>query len=72
MAPLIRQLSQREASRENVDTEEEIIWGNQMSHLRNLFLHKLVSSLESEKKARPAAPHFVPGRWPVDLVPNPY
>ncbi len=61
MAPYLRPLSQREAARENVDTEDEIIWGNMMSNQRNIFLHKLVSSMESDKKAKPAAPHFVPG-----------
>ncbi|KAG7450316.1 uncharacterized protein BT62DRAFT_927633 [Guyanagaster necrorhizus] len=60
MAPYLRSLNQREASRENVDTEDEIIWGNMMSNQRNIFLHKLVSSMESDKKAKPVAPHFVP------------
>ncbi|KAF9036422.1 hypothetical protein BDZ89DRAFT_460570 [Hymenopellis radicata] len=60
MAPYIRPLSAREAARENVDTEDEIIWGNMMSNQRNIFLHKLVSSMENDKKAKPAAPHFVP------------
>ncbi|KAK0208552.1 hypothetical protein DFS33DRAFT_1304304 [Desarmillaria ectypa] len=60
MAPYLRPLTQREASRENVDTEDEIIWGNMMSNQRNIFLHKLVSSMESDKKSKPAAPHFVP------------
>ncbi|KAK0198652.1 hypothetical protein F5146DRAFT_1131617 [Armillaria mellea] len=60
MAPYLRPLTQREAARENVDTEDEIIWGNMMSNQRNIFLHKLVSSMESDKKAKPAAPHFVP------------
>lgn len=69
MAPYIRPLSPREAARENVDTEEEIIWGNQMSNQRNVFLHKLVSSIENDKKAKPAAPHFVPGNniFTVDI-----
>ncbi len=62
MAPYIRPLSAREAARENVDTEDEIIWGNMMSNQRNIFLHKLVSSMENDKKAKPAAPHFVPGQ----------
>lgn len=59
-APRIRQLSPREAARENVDTEDEIVWGNQMSYQRNLFLRKLVSSMDGDKKGK-ATPHFVPG-----------
>lgn len=58
-APLIRHLSAAEKARENIDTREEIEWGRKMSVERNLFLQKLVSSLESEKKNK--APHFVSG-----------
>ncbi|KAF5368501.1 hypothetical protein D9758_002419 [Tetrapyrgos nigripes] len=59
-APQIRTLSDQEMDRENVDTREEIEWGKHMSGRRNLFLQKLVSSLESDKKAKLVAPHFVP------------
>ncbi|KDR85187.1 hypothetical protein GALMADRAFT_233865 [Galerina marginata CBS 339.88] len=59
--PQLRQLSTAEYQKENVDTPEEIQWGNMMSNQRNLFLQKLVSSIEVEKKARASAPHFVTG-----------
>ncbi|KAE9410873.1 hypothetical protein BT96DRAFT_961574 [Gymnopus androsaceus JB14] len=64
-APYIRPLTHAEMMKENVDTLEEIEWGKRMSAQRNLFLQKLVTSMESEKKTKPAAPHFVP------TVPNP-
>ncbi|ESK98397.1 hypothetical protein Moror_147 [Moniliophthora roreri MCA 2997] len=59
-APFLRPLSDAEMAKENVDTREEIEWGKRMSGQRNIFLHKLVSSLEDEKKSKAAAPHFVP------------
>ncbi|THU94847.1 hypothetical protein K435DRAFT_724230 [Dendrothele bispora CBS 962.96] len=59
-APLLRTLSASEMARENIDTREEIEWGRTMSARRNQFLQKLVSAMESEKKTKPAAPHFVP------------
>jgi len=60
-APLLRTLSAAEMARENVDTGEEMEWGRMMSARRNQFLQKLVSAIENEKKAKPVAPHFVPG-----------
>lgn len=60
-APYIRPLTQAEMMKENVDTPEELEWGKRMSAQRNVFLQKLVTSMESEKKTKPAAPHFVPG-----------
>jgi len=44
---------------ENVDTKEELEWGNMMSNQRNVFLQKLVSSIEMDKKTKTSAPHFV-------------
>ncbi|KAK7058782.1 hypothetical protein VNI00_001406 [Paramarasmius palmivorus] len=58
-APFLHPLSDAEMANENVDTREEIEWGRQMSGQRNLFLHKLVSSLEDEKKKQTTGPHFV-------------
>ena len=60
-APLLRTLTAEELVNENVDTREEIEWGKKMSGQRNAFLRKLVSTLETEKKNKAAAPHFVPG-----------
>jgi hypothetical protein len=60
-APILRPLTDEEMENENIDTREEIEWGKQMSSRRNIFLQKLVSSLESDKKSKPVAPHFVPG-----------
>ncbi|PPQ69060.1 hypothetical protein CVT25_004236 [Psilocybe cyanescens] len=59
--PFLRQLSQAEYRRENVDTQEEIHWGNRMSNQRNLFLQRLVATNEGDKKAKASAPHFVTG-----------
>jgi Ino eighty subunit 1 len=56
--PTLRTLSPAEYERENVDTEEEIEWGNAMSHQRNLFLQYLMD--DSEKKTKPHA-HYVTG-----------
>ncbi|KAJ3809662.1 hypothetical protein F5876DRAFT_77539 [Lentinula aff. lateritia] len=58
-APYMRPLTRAEMRRENVDTPEELEWGRKMSAQRNSFLQKLVSTMESEKKSKPAAPHFV-------------
>ncbi|KAJ3737016.1 hypothetical protein DFJ43DRAFT_1048909 [Lentinula guzmanii] len=58
-APYMRPLTRMEMSRENVDTSEELEWGKRMSAQRNSFLQKLVTAMESEKKSKPAAPHFV-------------
>jgi Ino eighty subunit 1 len=58
----MRYLSETEQNQENVDTQEEIEWGRKMTAQRNLFLQRLVASVESDKKSKnPALPHFVPG-----------
>ena len=56
--PRLRTLSPVDYQRENIDTEEEIEWGNTMSHERNVFLQKLID--ESDKKTKPHA-HYVTG-----------
>lgn len=56
--PLLRKLTAAEHESENVDTQEEIEWGNNMSLQRNLFLQKLV--VEPDKKNKPHA-HYVTG-----------
>jgi len=58
-APLLRRLTKSQLASENVDSPEEISWGKKMSGLRNSFLHKLVSSIEYEKRTKASAPHFV-------------
>jgi Ino eighty subunit 1 len=58
-APLLRKISKTEKARENVDTREEIEWGKKMSAERNMFLQKLVSQTEMDKK--PRAPYFISG-----------
>lgn len=67
-APYIRPLTQAEMMKENVDTPEELEWGKRMSAQRNVFLQKLVTSMESEKKTKPAAPHFVTGIYPFLIL----
>jgi len=59
--PLLRPLNSTEYSRENVDTAQEILWGNMMSGQRNLFLQKLVSSTDLDKRSKANTPHFVTG-----------
>jgi Ino eighty subunit 1 len=59
--PNLRRLTVAQYESENVDTREELEWGNMMSNQRNVFLQKLVSSTEMEKKAKTGAPHFVTG-----------
>ncbi|KAG7099413.1 hypothetical protein E1B28_001266 [Marasmius oreades] len=59
-APFLRTLSAAEMATENVDTREEIEWGKKMSGQRNIFLRRLVSTLETDKKNKATAPHFVP------------
>lgn len=54
--PRLRRLSDAEMAAENVDTKEEIEWGKAMSTQRNLFLQRLMSSLENEKRAKNAQP----------------
>lgn len=59
----MRRLTPAEYERENVDTPEEIQWGNMMSAQRNRFLQRLVTSIEVDRKAKAStAPHFVTGR----------
>ncbi|KAJ8520981.1 hypothetical protein ONZ45_g2277 [Pleurotus djamor] len=58
-APIPRVLTEQEAQLENVDSPDEVAWGASMSNQRNLFLQKLVSSLEQDKKVKLSAPHFV-------------
>ncbi|KAG8219971.1 hypothetical protein J3R82DRAFT_976 [Butyriboletus roseoflavus] len=50
--PWLRRLTDTEMAEENVDTADEIEWGRAMSAQRNVFLQRLVNSLENEKKAR--------------------
>jgi Ino eighty subunit 1 len=54
-APVIRDLTEAQAKRENIDTTDELKWGAQMSNNRNVFLQKLVSSIEYEKRNRHTA-----------------
>lgn len=54
--PRLRRLTDAELAEENVDTAEEIEWGQSMSTRRNVFLQRLVNSLEDEKKAKNATP----------------
>lgn len=68
-APLLHRLTQSQVESENVDSPEEITWGKKMSGLRNAFLHKLVSSIEYEKRTKASAPHFVPGELIAPLEP---
>lgn len=42
-------------AKENVDTPEEIEWGRSMSETRNVFLQKLVKTIDREKKAKAAS-----------------
>ncbi|KAF8203080.1 hypothetical protein BJ912DRAFT_1138195 [Pholiota molesta] len=58
--PSMRRLTPAEYARENVDTPEEVQWGNMMSAQRNRFLQRLVTSIEVDRKAKAStAPHFV-------------
>ncbi|KIJ68233.1 hypothetical protein HYDPIDRAFT_24531 [Hydnomerulius pinastri MD-312] len=50
--PWLRRLTDAEMAEENVDTPEELEWGKTMSAQRNIFLQRLVNSLENEKKAK--------------------
>ena len=50
--PWLRRLTDAELAKENVDTPDEIEWGRTMSAQRNVFLQRLVHSLENEKKAK--------------------
>jgi Ino eighty subunit 1 len=60
--PAMRCLSDAEQSQEDVDTPEELEWGRRMTAQRNLFLQRLVASVENERKPKnPALPHFVSG-----------
>lgn len=67
-APTMRYLNEAEQSQENVDTQEELEWGRKMTAQRNLFLQRLVASVENEKKSKnPALPHFVSGSYAVSM-----
>ncbi|KAF4622985.1 hypothetical protein D9613_001974 [Agrocybe pediades] len=59
--PRMRRLSTPELLQENVDTQEEIEFGIEMSQERNTFLQTLISSSEGERKFKINAttPHFV-------------
>jgi hypothetical protein len=59
--PFLRPLRPTEYDRENVDTPQEILWGNMMSGQRNLFLQKLVSTTDLDKRPKANTPHFVTG-----------
>ncbi|KAF9569758.1 hypothetical protein CPC08DRAFT_739048 [Agrocybe pediades] len=61
--PRMRRLSTPELLQENVDTQEEIEFGIEMSQERNTFLQTLISSSEGERKFKINAttPHFVSG-----------
>ncbi|KAH7883773.1 hypothetical protein F5I97DRAFT_1930008 [Phlebopus sp. FC_14] len=53
--PRLPRLSDAEMPEENVDTPEEIEWGEVMSAQRNMFLQRLVNSIEHDKKAKTAS-----------------
>jgi Ino eighty subunit 1 len=53
--PWLHRLTEEEMAQENVDTPDEIEWGKAMSAQRNLFLQRLVHSIEKEKKVKAAA-----------------
>lgn len=60
--PALRCMSPAEAQAENVDTEEEIKWGQGMSAKRNAFLRELVAQQDYEKRTgKSAAPLFISG-----------
>jgi Ino eighty subunit 1 len=62
-APALRCMSQAEAQAENVDSEEEIKWGQGMSAKRNAFLRELVAQQDYEKRTgKSAAPLFISGQ----------
>jgi len=61
-APSVKRLTREEENQENVDTAEEIEWGQMMSNQRNAFLTRLVIAAQEEaKKAKIAIPQFVTG-----------
>jgi Ino eighty subunit 1 len=53
--PWLHRINDADMQRENVDTPEEIQWGNMMSTQRDTFLQRLMSSIDAEKKAKPTA-----------------
>lgn len=72
-APLLRQMTEQQRRIENVDTNEEMIWGKKMSAQRNVFLQKLVNSLQDEKKLRASPPTvrgFVSGSSLRESIPK--
>ncbi|KAG2044209.1 hypothetical protein BDR03DRAFT_938653 [Suillus americanus] len=52
--PWLHRLTEEEMAQENIDTPDEIEWGKAMSAQRNLFLQRLVHSIEKEKKVKAA------------------
>lgn len=63
-APAMHYLTDVEQNQEDVDTPEELEWGRRMTAQRNLFLQRLVASVETERKPKnPALPHFVSGSY---------
>ncbi|KAF8167910.1 hypothetical protein B0H34DRAFT_683630 [Crassisporium funariophilum] len=68
--PTLHRLTMHDYENENVDTQEEIQWGSQRSHERNIFLQKLVSSIETEKKNKAGAPHFVTVSAAPEMAPS--
>ncbi|KAG6845963.1 hypothetical protein H0H87_011011 [Tephrocybe sp. NHM501043] len=70
-APWLRSMTDHQRKTENLDTNEEMLWGKRMSAQRNAFLQKLVNSLEDDKKARsppqPAIKGFVSGEFTMTL-----
>jgi Ino eighty subunit 1 len=53
--PWLHRINETEMQKENVDTEEEIQWGIMMSGQRDVFLQRLMTSIDAEKKAKPLA-----------------
>lgn len=73
--PYLRRLSTPELQRENVDTPQEIQFGLTMSNQRNMFLQRLVSTADGDRKFRNnSAPHFVTGSYAIlfnTIIPKP-
>ncbi|KAG1757369.1 hypothetical protein EDB19DRAFT_1933859 [Suillus lakei] len=62
--PWLHRLTEEEMAQENVDSPDEIEWGKAMSTQRNLFLQKLVHSIEKEKKVKAATSASKSHFWP--------
>lgn len=70
--PQMRHVTEADQNRENVDTKEEIEWGRKMTTQRNLFLQRLVASVETEKKPKNLAlSHFVSGNSEISMISDP-